>query len=77
MGGIGYLVSELIRQLAQIRVGIATSEKAKGKARDKNRMFYVAHFDTTKNLLRSMAATLRQKRSKASAPERSLNRSPH
>ena len=59
-GRDGYLVSELIRQLVQIRFGEPTSEEAKGKAWDKNRIFYVGVFGTTENLLRSMAATLRQ-----------------
>lgn len=59
-GRDGYLVSELIRQLVQIRFGEPTSEEAKGKAWDKNRIFYVGGFGTTENLLRSMAATLRQ-----------------
>ena len=59
-GRDGYLVSELIRQLVQIRFGEPTSEEAKGKAWDKNRIFYVGSFGTTENLLRSMAATLRQ-----------------
>jgi hypothetical protein len=59
-GRDGYLVSELIRQLVQIRFGEPTSEEAKGGAWDKNRIFYVGNFGTTENLLRSMAATLRQ-----------------
>lgn len=59
-GRDGYLVSELIRQLVQIRCGEPTSEEAKGKAWDKNRIFYVGNFGTTENLLLSMAATLRQ-----------------
>jgi hypothetical protein len=56
----GYLVSELIRQLVQIRIGELTSEEAKGTAWDKNRIFYVGRFGTTENLLKSMAGTLRQ-----------------
>jgi hypothetical protein len=40
-GRDGYLVSELIRQLVQIRFGEPTSEEAKGKAWDRNRIFYV------------------------------------
>lgn len=59
-GRDGYLVSELIRQLVQIRFGEPTSEEAKGKAWDRNRIFSVGGFGTTENLLRSMAATLRQ-----------------
>ena len=55
-----YLVSELIRQLVQIRIGELTSEEAKGTAWDKNRIFYVGRFGTTENLLKSMAGTLRQ-----------------
>ena len=56
----GYLVSELIRQLVQIRIGELTSEEAKGVAWDKNRIFYVGRFGTTENLLKAMAGTLRQ-----------------
>jgi hypothetical protein len=56
----GYLVSELIRQLVQIRIGELTSEEAKGTAWDKNRIFYVGRFGTTENLLKAMAGTLRQ-----------------
>jgi hypothetical protein len=56
----GYVVSELIRQLVQIRIGELTSEEAKGTAWDKNRIFYVGRFGTTENLLKSMAGTLRQ-----------------
>jgi hypothetical protein len=59
-GRDGYLVSELIRQIVQIRIGELTSEEAKGKAWDKNRIFNVAKFGTTENLLRFMAETLRQ-----------------
>ena len=59
-GRDGYLVSELIRQLVQIRFGEPTSEEAKGGAWDKNRIFYVGNFGTTENLLRAMAAALRQ-----------------
>jgi hypothetical protein len=59
-GRNGYLVSELIRQLVQIRFGELTSEEAKGKAWDRKRLFNTAKFGTTENLLRSMAGTLRQ-----------------
>jgi hypothetical protein len=59
-GRNGYLVSELIRQLVQIRFGEPLSEEAKGKAWDKNRVFRVGGYGTTENLLSSMAATLRQ-----------------
>jgi hypothetical protein len=59
-GRSGYLVSELIRQLVQIRFGELTSEEAKGKAWDRKRLFDTAKFGTTENLLRSMAGTLRQ-----------------
>jgi hypothetical protein len=59
-GRDGYLVSELIRQLVQIRFGELTSEEAKGKAWDRKRLFNTAEFGTTENLLRSMAGTLRQ-----------------
>jgi hypothetical protein len=59
-GRDGYLVSELIRQIVQIRIGELTSEEAKGRAWDKNRVFNVAKFGTTENLLRFMAGTLRQ-----------------
>jgi hypothetical protein len=54
----GYLVSELIRQLVQIRIGELTSEEAKGTAWDKNRIFYVGRFGTTENLLKSMARNI-------------------
>ena len=59
-GRDGYLVSELIRQLVQIRFGELTSEEAKGKTWDQNRLFNTAKFGTTENLLRFMAGTLRQ-----------------
>src|ERR1700686_1692773 len=59
-GRDGYLVSELIRQLVQIRFGELTSEEAKGKAWDQKRLFNTAKFGTTENLLRFMAGTLRQ-----------------
>jgi hypothetical protein len=59
-GRDGYLVSELIRQLVQIRFGELTSEEAKGKAWDRERVFNTAKFGTTENLLRFMAGTLRQ-----------------
>lgn len=59
-GRDGYLISELIRQLVQIRIGELTSEEAKGTAWDKNRIFYVGKFGTTENLLKAMAGTLRQ-----------------
>jgi len=59
-GRDGYLVSELIRQLVQIRFGELTSEEAKGKAWDQNRLFNTTKFGTTENLLKSMAGTLRQ-----------------
>jgi hypothetical protein len=59
-GRDGYLVSELIRQLVQIRFGELTSEEAKGKAWDRQRLFNTAKFGTTENLLRFMAGTLRQ-----------------
>jgi hypothetical protein len=58
-GRDGYMVSELIRQLIQIRSGEPLSEEAKGKAWDKNRVFSFAKFGTTENLLNSMAGTLR------------------
>jgi hypothetical protein len=53
-------VSELIRQLVQIRFGELTTEEAKGKAWDRKRLFNSANFGTTENLLRFMAGTLRQ-----------------
>jgi hypothetical protein len=59
-GRDGYLVSELIRQIVQIRIGEPTSEEAKGKAWDKNRIFNITKFGTTVNLLKFMAGTLRQ-----------------
>jgi hypothetical protein len=59
-GRNGYLVSELIRQLVQIRFGEPTSEEAKGKAWDRKRIFHTGKFGTTENLLRFMAGTLRQ-----------------
>jgi len=59
-GRDGYLISELIRQLVQIRIGELTSEEAKGAAWDKNRIFHVGRFGTTENLLKAMAGTLRQ-----------------
>jgi hypothetical protein len=59
-GGDGYLVCELIRQVAQIRFGELMSEEAKGKAWDKNRIFYVGEYGTTENLMMAMSATLRQ-----------------
>ena len=59
-GRDGYLVSELIRQVTQIRFGELISEEAKGKAWDKHRVFFVGEYGTTENLMKSMAATLRQ-----------------
>jgi hypothetical protein len=59
-GRDGYLVSELIRQIVQIRIGELTSEEAKGRAWDRNRSFNVTKFGTTENLLKFMAGTLRQ-----------------
>ena len=59
-GRDGYLVCELIRQVAQIRFGELMSEEAKGKAWDKNRIFYVGEYGTTENLMMAMSATLRQ-----------------
>jgi hypothetical protein len=58
-GRDGYMVSELIRQLIQIRFGELLSEEAKGKAWDKNRVFSLDKFGTTEKLLDSMAGTLR------------------
>jgi len=58
-GRDGYMVSELIRQLIQIKFGELLSEEAKGKAWDKNRLFSLGEFGTTENLLNSMAGTLR------------------
>jgi hypothetical protein len=43
-GRPGYQVSELIRQLVQIRFGELTSEEAKGKAWDRKRLFYTGSF---------------------------------
>jgi hypothetical protein len=59
-GRDGYLVSELIRQLVQIRIGELTSEEAKGSAWDRYRIFNVGRFGTTENLLKAMAEILRQ-----------------
>jgi hypothetical protein len=59
-GRSGYQVSELIRQLVQIRFGELTSEEAKGKAWDRKRLFNTESFGTTENLLRFMTGTLRQ-----------------
>jgi hypothetical protein len=59
-GRDGYLVSELIRQVVQIRFGELTSEEAKGNAWDKHRLFFVGEYGTTENLMKSMAKTLRQ-----------------
>jgi hypothetical protein len=59
-GRDGYLVSELIRQLVQIRFGELTSEEAKGKSWDKKRLFNTTKYGTTENLLRFMAGTLRE-----------------
>jgi hypothetical protein len=59
-GRDGYLVSELIRQLVQIRFGELTSEEAKGRAWDRERVFDAKKFGTTENLLRFMAGTLRE-----------------
>jgi hypothetical protein len=59
-GRDGYLVSELIRQVVQIRFGELTSEEAKGKAWDKHRSFFVGEYGTAENLMKSMAATLRR-----------------
>jgi hypothetical protein len=59
-GRPGYQVSELIRQLVQIRFGELTSEEAKGKAWDRKRLFNTGKFGTTENLLRFMVGTLRQ-----------------
>jgi len=63
-GRDGYLATELIRQLAQIRFGELTSEEAKGNAWDRHRTFYIGNLGTTQDLLRSMAKTLR-----AAAPQ--------
>jgi hypothetical protein len=59
-GRTGYLASELIRQLVQIRFGELTSEEAKGKAWDRNRVFNAGSYGTTENLLKAMVSTLRQ-----------------
>jgi hypothetical protein len=59
-GRDGYLVSELIRQLVQIRFGELTSEEAKGRAWDRERVFDTKKFGTTENLLQFMAGMLRQ-----------------
>ncbi|HEY0791595.1 MAG TPA: hypothetical protein VGD78_11070 [Chthoniobacterales bacterium] len=59
-GRAGYLATELIRQLVQIRFGELTSEEAKGKAWDKNRVFNAGSHGTTENLLKAMVSTLRQ-----------------
>jgi hypothetical protein len=59
-GREGYLASELIRQVVQIRFGEPMSEEAKGNAWDRHRVFNVEHFGTSETLLRSMAANLRQ-----------------
>ena len=59
-GRDGYLVCELIRQVTQIRLGELMSEEAKGTAWDKHRIFFVGEYGTTENLMKAMAATLRQ-----------------
>jgi hypothetical protein len=59
-GRDGYLVCELIRQVAQIRFGELMSEEAKGKAWDRHRLFFVGEYGTTENLMMAMAATLRR-----------------
>jgi hypothetical protein len=59
-GRDGYLVCELIRQVVQIRLGELMSEEAKGKAWDRQRIFFVGEYGTTENLMMAMAATLRQ-----------------
>jgi hypothetical protein len=59
-GRDGYMVSELIRQLIQIRFGEPLSEEAKGKAWDRNRAFSLGEFGTTEKLLHSMAGALRK-----------------
>ncbi|MBV9392766.1 MAG: hypothetical protein JOY96_12845 [Verrucomicrobia bacterium] len=58
-GRDGYMVSELIRQLVQIRFGEMLSEEAKGSAWDKYRVFNVGDFGTAEDLLRWMAGRLR------------------
>jgi hypothetical protein len=59
-GRDGYLVSELIPQVTQTRFGELISEEAKGKAWDEHRIFFVGEYGSTENLMKSMAATLRQ-----------------
>jgi len=59
-GRDGYLVCELIRQVAQIRFGELMSEEAKGRSWDKHRIFFVGEYGTTENLMLAMAATLRK-----------------
>jgi hypothetical protein len=59
-GRDGYLICELIRQVTQIRFGELMSEEAKGKAWDKQHIFFVGEYGTTENLMMAMAATLRQ-----------------
>jgi hypothetical protein len=59
-GRDGYLICELIRQVTQIRFGELMSEEAKGKAWDKQRIFFVGEYGTTENLMMAMAATLRR-----------------
>src|SRR5207253_9701583 len=59
-GRDGYLVSDLIRQITQIRFRELLSEEAKGKAWDKHLIFFVGEYGTTENLMKSMATTLRQ-----------------
>jgi len=59
-GRDGYLATELIRQLAQIRSGELTSEEAKGNAWDRHRTFNIGNLGTTQDLLSSMAKTLRE-----------------
>ena len=59
-GRDGYSVSEIIRQIIQIRFGELISEEAKGKAWDKHRLFFVGEYGTAENLMKAMAAKLRQ-----------------
>ncbi|HYZ71696.1 MAG TPA: hypothetical protein VE641_01370 [Chthoniobacterales bacterium] len=59
-GRDGYLMCELVRQVIQIRFGELMSEEAKGNAWDKHRIFFVGEYGTTENLMKAMAATLRQ-----------------
>jgi hypothetical protein len=59
-GRDGYLVCELVRQVTQIRLGELMSEEAKGKAWDKHRIFFVGEYGTTENLMKAIAARLRQ-----------------